>query len=91
MNEENTILSNLKSKCSNEDGGKSKEVKEEHIEKQDPPQNLSTKIFPFPRRLEKRNDDAKFQKFLFIFNSLTINIPLVKDLTKIPAYANFMK
>lgn len=46
---------------------------------------------PFPQRLKNKAKDTEFQKFLSIFNSLSINVPLFEAITKIPRYAKFMK
>ena len=35
---------------------------------------------PFPQRLRKKKEDEKFQKFLSVFKSLSINIPLLEAL-----------
>lgn len=91
MNLGNTTLCNLESECSDKDGGQSKEAKEESTEKEASPSKPFTRVDPIPQRLEKRDDKAKFQKFISIFNSLTSNIPLVEALTKITIYGRFMK
>ncbi|XP_049356983.1 uncharacterized protein LOC125821608 [Solanum verrucosum] len=46
---------------------------------------------PFPQRLKKRDEDAKFQNFLFVFKTLSINLPLVEVLLEILGYSKFMK
>lgn len=53
---------------------------------------LYVKIDPsLPQRLKKKGDHTKFQKFLSIFNSLSINIPLVETLVEMPGYAKYLK
>ncbi|KAG5571111.1 hypothetical protein H5410_060877, partial [Solanum commersonii] len=50
------------------------------------------KIKPhFPQRLRKKNDNAKFQKFVEIVKDLKVNIPSVDALTKNLGYAKYMK
>ncbi|XP_049357262.1 uncharacterized protein LOC125821949 [Solanum verrucosum] len=46
---------------------------------------------PFTQRLNKKNEDGKFKKFLSVFKTLSINIPLVEALLEMPGYAKFMK
>ncbi|XP_038698003.1 uncharacterized protein LOC119995560 [Tripterygium wilfordii] len=46
---------------------------------------------PFPQRLQKKNDDEKFSKFLSMFRKLEINIPFANTLEQMPKYAKFMK
>ncbi|KAK4721409.1 hypothetical protein R3W88_011642 [Solanum pinnatisectum] len=46
---------------------------------------------PFPQRLMKKNEDEKFKKFLSVFKTLSINLPLVEALLEMPGYATFMK
>ncbi|XP_015164262.1 uncharacterized protein [Solanum tuberosum] len=48
---------------------------------------------PFPQRLKKKkkNEDEKFKKFLLVFKTLSINLPLVEALLEMPGYAKFMK
>ncbi|XP_015163289.1 uncharacterized protein [Solanum tuberosum] len=46
---------------------------------------------PFPQRLKKRDEDVKFQKFLFVFKTLSINLPLLEALLEILGYAKFVK
>lgn len=46
---------------------------------------------PYPQRLRRKNDDAKFQKLLSMFNTLPINIPLVEAFLEMSGYAKFMK
>ncbi|XP_047249938.1 uncharacterized protein LOC124885728 [Capsicum annuum] len=61
---------------------KEKEVVEKTLPKPPP---------PFSQRLKKKTDDTKFIKFITMLKQLTINVPLVKALEKIPGYAKFMK
>ncbi|XP_015159206.1 uncharacterized protein [Solanum tuberosum] len=46
---------------------------------------------PFPQRLKKKNEDERFKKFLSMFKTLSINLPLVEALLEMPGYAMFMK
>ncbi|XP_070045740.1 uncharacterized protein [Nicotiana tomentosiformis] len=46
---------------------------------------------PYPQRLSKQNGENKFKKFIKMMNSLSINVPLVKALKKMPGYEKFMK
>ncbi|WMV49697.1 hypothetical protein MTR67_043082, partial [Solanum verrucosum] len=56
------------------------------------PTKLLSKVNPpFPKRLKKRDEDSKFQKFQFIFKTLSINLPLVEALLELSGYAKFMK
>ncbi|XP_016574172.2 uncharacterized protein LOC107871805 [Capsicum annuum] len=46
---------------------------------------------PFPNRLKKKVDEAKFGKFMAMLKQLTINVPSVEALKKMLVYAKFMK
>ncbi|XP_015165282.1 uncharacterized protein [Solanum tuberosum] len=46
---------------------------------------------PFPQRLKKKNEDEKFKKFLSVFKTLSINLPLVEALLEMLGYTKFMK
>ncbi|XP_049405116.1 uncharacterized protein LOC125868535 [Solanum stenotomum] len=46
---------------------------------------------PFAQRLKKKNEDEKFKKFLSVFKTLSINLPLVEALLEMLGYAKFMK
>ncbi|XP_015165388.1 uncharacterized protein [Solanum tuberosum] len=46
---------------------------------------------PYQQRLKKKNEDEKFKKFLSVFKTLSINLPLVEALLEMPGYAKFMK
>ncbi|XP_047268098.1 uncharacterized protein LOC124898504 [Capsicum annuum] len=46
---------------------------------------------PFPHRLKKKANDTKFRKFIAMVKQLTINLPLVEALEKMPGYAKFKK
>ncbi|PHT24754.1 hypothetical protein CQW23_35573 [Capsicum baccatum] len=46
---------------------------------------------PFPQRMKKVADDTKFNKFITMLKQLTINVPLVEALEKMPGYAKFIK
>ncbi|XP_047252336.1 uncharacterized protein LOC124887190 [Capsicum annuum] len=45
----------------------------------------------FPQRLKKKEDNEKFSKFMAIIKQLTVNVPLMELLEKMPNYAKFMK
>ncbi|XP_055814536.1 uncharacterized protein LOC129884233 [Solanum dulcamara] len=50
------------------------------------------KLLPlFPYRLKKKAKDGKFLKFISILKEISINIPLVEALEKMPGYAKFIK
>ncbi|XP_049357117.1 uncharacterized protein LOC125821793 [Solanum verrucosum] len=46
---------------------------------------------PFPQRLKKKNKDEKFKKFLSVFKTLSINLPLVEALLEMSGYAKSLK
>ncbi|XP_070010916.1 uncharacterized protein [Nicotiana sylvestris] len=46
---------------------------------------------PFPQRLQKKNDDSMFRKFLSMLSQVQLNIPLVDVLREIPKYAKYIK
>ncbi|KAK4729713.1 hypothetical protein R3W88_022701 [Solanum pinnatisectum] len=46
---------------------------------------------PFPQHLRRKNEHEKFKKFLSVFKTLSINLPLVETLLEIPGYVKFMK
>ncbi|XP_047256100.1 uncharacterized protein LOC124888852 [Capsicum annuum] len=46
---------------------------------------------PFPQRLKKKEDNAKFKTFLSKLSNVSINIPLLKVIQEIPGYAKLMK
>ncbi|XP_070029214.1 uncharacterized protein [Nicotiana sylvestris] len=46
---------------------------------------------PYPQRLAKQNGENQFKKFIDMMKSLSINVPLVEALEKMPGYAKFMK
>ena len=46
---------------------------------------------PFPQRLVKKTEDGKYRRFITILKQLSINVPLVEALEKMPGYAKFMK
>ncbi|XP_049354290.1 uncharacterized protein LOC125818786 [Solanum verrucosum] len=68
---------------------------QKHVEKHNPipkvVQPLPKISPPFPQRLKKKNEDEKFKKFLLVFKTLSINLPLVEALLEMPGYAKFMK
>jgi len=45
----------------------------------------------FSLHLKKKNEDVKFKKFLSVYKTLSINLPLVEALLEMPGYAKFMK
>ncbi|XP_070014224.1 uncharacterized protein [Nicotiana sylvestris] len=45
----------------------------------------------YPQSLDKKNGENQFKKFIYMMNSLSINMPLVEALEKIPGYTKFMK
>ncbi|XP_070022474.1 uncharacterized protein [Nicotiana sylvestris] len=46
---------------------------------------------PFPQRLQKKNDDRMFTKFLSMLSQVQLNIPLVDVLREIPKYDKYIK
>nr|XP_016432866.1 PREDICTED: uncharacterized protein LOC107759437 [Nicotiana tabacum] len=46
---------------------------------------------PFPQRLQKQKDGAKYKKFLDIFSQVPVNLPLVEILQKLPKYARYLR
>ncbi|OIT38150.1 hypothetical protein A4A49_57876, partial [Nicotiana attenuata] len=46
---------------------------------------------PFPQRLQKKNDDRMFSKFLSMLSHVQLNIPRVDVLREIPKYAKYIK
>src|SRR5438045_1568337 len=46
---------------------------------------------PFPGRLKKQAEEKHYKKFLEIFRSLHISIPLADALKQIPKYAKYLK
>ncbi|XP_009787804.2 uncharacterized protein [Nicotiana sylvestris] len=46
---------------------------------------------PFSQRLQKKNDDRMFTKFLSMLSQVQLNIPLVDVLREIPMYAKYIK
>ncbi|XP_070011138.1 uncharacterized protein [Nicotiana sylvestris] len=46
---------------------------------------------PFPQRLQKKNDDRMFTKFISMLIQFQLNIPLVGVLHEIPKYAKYIK
>ncbi|XP_070056750.1 uncharacterized protein [Nicotiana tomentosiformis] len=46
---------------------------------------------PYPQRLAKKNGENQFKKFIDMMKNLSINVPLVEALEKMPGYAKFMK
>ncbi|XP_070005564.1 uncharacterized protein [Nicotiana sylvestris] len=46
---------------------------------------------PYPQRLAKKKNENQFRKFIDMMKSLSINVPLVEALEKMPGYAKFMK
>ncbi|XP_070035335.1 uncharacterized protein [Nicotiana tomentosiformis] len=46
---------------------------------------------PYPQRLAKQNGENQFKKFIDMMKSLSINVPLVEALEKMPSYVKFIK
>ncbi|XP_070020156.1 uncharacterized protein [Nicotiana sylvestris] len=46
---------------------------------------------PFPQRLQKKNDDRMFTKFLSMLSQVQLNIPLVDVLREISKYVRYIK
>uniref|UniRef100_A0A1S4CT16 Uncharacterized protein n=1 Tax=Nicotiana tabacum TaxID=4097 RepID=A0A1S4CT16_TOBAC len=46
---------------------------------------------PFPQRLQKQKDDAKYKKFLDILSQVCVNLPLVEILQEVPKYARYLR
>nr|XP_009798823.1 PREDICTED: uncharacterized protein LOC104244988 [Nicotiana sylvestris] len=46
---------------------------------------------PFPRRLQKQKDDAKYKTFLDILSQMSVNLPLVEILQEVPMYARYLR
>ncbi|XP_070023128.1 uncharacterized protein [Nicotiana sylvestris] len=46
---------------------------------------------PFPQRLQKQKDDAKYKKFLDILSEVSVNLPLVEILQEAPKYARYLR
>ncbi|XP_019154250.1 PREDICTED: uncharacterized protein LOC109150722 [Ipomoea nil] len=46
---------------------------------------------PYPQRLQKRNQDNNFKRFLEVFKKLQINIPFTEALANMPSYAKYIK
>ena len=84
---------------------KEKEIEKEAEVKQDPPKTtprrgsisfpddptMRTPPPPYPQRFQKQKLDEQFSKFLEVFKKLSINIPFVEALEKMPNYIKFMK
>ncbi|XP_049400065.1 uncharacterized protein LOC125864194 [Solanum stenotomum] len=66
--------------------GKRKEVQEDM-----PLQQIPKPPPPFPHRFKKKAKDGKFTKFITMLKQLSVNIPLVEVLEKMPGYAKFTK
>ncbi|KAK4721442.1 hypothetical protein R3W88_011675 [Solanum pinnatisectum] len=46
---------------------------------------------PFPQRLVKKTEEGKYHRSITILKQLSINVPLIEALDKMPGYAKFMK
>ncbi|XP_070044884.1 uncharacterized protein [Nicotiana tomentosiformis] len=55
------------------------------------PMEAARPLPPFPQRLQKKNDDRIFNKFLSMLSQVQLNIPLVDVLYEIPKYAKYIK
>ncbi|KAK4718040.1 hypothetical protein R3W88_016378 [Solanum pinnatisectum] len=67
-----------------------KEV-EQHVQIPKVMQPLPNISPPFPQGLKKKNKDEKFKKFLSVFKTFSINLPLIEALLEMSGYAKFMK
>ena len=63
----------------------------EEIEKQELPVVKHEIRISFLQRLQKKNLDKKFTKFLEVFKQLHINIPFMEALAQMPTYTKFIK
>ncbi|XP_019150572.1 PREDICTED: uncharacterized protein LOC109147367 [Ipomoea nil] len=61
-------------------------------------QNLNSSIvksyvppIPYPQRLQKRNQDNNFKRFLEVLKKLQINIPFAEALANMPSYVKYIK
>lgn len=91
VNKSNNILDQLESVCDIKDGDRITRAKTKMIEKDVTSQKLYIGADTSTKRHGKEDDKAKFQKFLSIFTSLSINIPLVEAFNKMLACTQFMK
>ncbi|XP_070004173.1 uncharacterized protein [Nicotiana sylvestris] len=55
------------------------------------PVNVPRPPPPFPQRLQKKNDDRMFNKFLSMLSQIQLNIPFVDAIRDIPKYAKYIK
>ncbi|XP_070009686.1 uncharacterized protein [Nicotiana sylvestris] len=55
------------------------------------PVNVPRPPPPFPQRLQKKNDDRMYNKFLSMLSQIQLNIPLVDTIHNIPKYAKYIK
>ncbi|XP_019257727.1 PREDICTED: uncharacterized protein LOC109235938 [Nicotiana attenuata] len=55
------------------------------------PVNVARPTPHFPQRLQKKNDDHMFNKFLSMLSQVQLNIPLVDVFHEIPKYAKYIK
>ncbi|XP_075077572.1 uncharacterized protein LOC107809821 [Nicotiana tabacum] len=55
------------------------------------PVNVPRPPPPFPQRLQKKNDDGMFNKFLSMLSQIQLNILLVDAIRDIPKYAKYIK
>nr|XP_016487143.1 PREDICTED: uncharacterized protein LOC107807303 [Nicotiana tabacum] len=46
---------------------------------------------PFPRRLTRKVDDSKLEKFYDILKKLSVNIPFVEEFQEMPGFAKYLK
>ncbi|XP_009612343.2 uncharacterized protein [Nicotiana tomentosiformis] len=46
---------------------------------------------PFPQRLQKQKDEAKYRKFIDILSQVRVNLPLVEVLQEVPKYAKYLR
>ncbi|XP_070025616.1 uncharacterized protein [Nicotiana sylvestris] len=69
---------------------------EQVVQEDETPNNMAKAPLPKPpppylERLAKKNGKNQFKKFIDMMKSLSINVPLVEALEKMPSYAKFMK
>ncbi|XP_070054388.1 uncharacterized protein [Nicotiana tomentosiformis] len=69
-----------------------KQVEENGKERKGPKPVIVTRLPPpFPQRLQKQKDDAKYKKFLDILSQVGVNLPLVEILQEVHKYARYLR
>nr|XP_016473640.1 PREDICTED: uncharacterized protein LOC107795497 [Nicotiana tabacum] len=66
-------------------------VKEKEKETSKSPPPIPRPPPPFPRRLIRRVDDSKLEKFYDILKQLLVNIPFLEAFQEIPGFAKYLK